>query len=217
VSVFDPRWHQGVVGLIASRVREKWHRPAIAFARSAEGELTGSARSGPGVHIRDLLESVATTHPGLLRRFGGHAMAAGLTLAEKDFVVFADAAARQLRQLYPQADFSGVILTDGELPSSALNLEFARLLREAGPWGAGFSEPTFHGEFEIVEQRKVGDRHLKMKVRSADDRRVIDAIAFRQAGPDYGTHAQLTYRLDINDYRGSETPPLVVAQIVGIA
>ncbi|MCI0518375.1 MAG: single-stranded-DNA-specific exonuclease RecJ, partial [Woeseiaceae bacterium] len=140
-----------------------------------------------------------------------------LTLAEKDFAGFADAAARQLRQLYPQADFSGVILTDGALPSSALNLEFARLLREAGPWGAGFAEPLFHGEFEIVEQRTVGDRHLKLKVRSADDKQVIDAIAFRQAGPDYGTHAQLTYRLDINDYRGDETPQLVVEQIVSIA
>lgn len=217
VSVFDPRWHQGVVGLIASRLREKCHRPAIAFARSDVGELKGSARSVPGVHIRDLLESVAVTHPGLLRRFGGHAMAAGLTLAEKDFESFSRAAASQLRKMYPQADFSGVILTDGSLPAGAISLEFARLLREACPWGAGFAEPLFHGEFAIVEQRTVGDSHLKLKVRPADDSRVVDAIAFRQAGPDYGVHAQLTYRLDINAYRGSETPQLVVEQIVSMA
>jgi single-stranded-DNA-specific exonuclease len=215
--VFDPRWHQGVVGLIASRVRERCHRPAIAFARSDNGELKGSARSVPGVHIRDLLEGVATTHPGLIGRFGGHAMAAGLSLAEGNFASFAAAVAKQLKRLYPDADFSGVILTDGPLPGSALNLEFAKLLREAGPWGAGFAEPLFSGEFEIVEQRTVGDSHLKLKVRPPDHGQVIDAIAFRQAGPAYRGHAQLTYRLDINEYRGSETPQLVVEQIVSIA
>ncbi len=217
VCVFDPRWHQGVVGLIASRVRERCHRPAIAFARSANGELKGSARSIPGVHIRDLLERIATTHPGLIGRFGGHAMAAGLSLAEENFASFASAAGRQLRLMYPEADFSGVILTDGSLPASALNLKFAKVLREAGPWGAGFAEPLFSGEFEIVEQRTVGARHLKLKVRPPDNKLVLDAIAFRQAGPAYRGHAQLTYRLAINEYRGSETPQLVVEQIVSIA
>jgi single-stranded-DNA-specific exonuclease len=217
VCVFDPRWHQGVVGLIASRVRERCDRPAIAFARGDNGELKGSARSVPGVHIRDLLESVATAHPGLIGRFGGHAMAAGLTLAEENYASFAAAAATQLRQLYPEADFSGVILIDGSLPASALNVRFAKILREAGPWGAGFAEPVFCGDFEVVEQRTVGERHLKLKVRPPDARLVLDAIAFRQAGPVYRGHAQLTYRLGINEYRGSETAQLVVEQIVGIA
>ncbi len=217
VAVFDPRWHLGVVGLIASRVRERCHRPAIAFARSDDGQLKGSARSVPGVHIRDLLESIATTHPGLIGRYGGHAMAAGLSLAEDNFSSFATAAARQIRRLYPDADFSGAILTDGPLPAAAINLRFAKVLREAGPWGAGFAEPVFSGQFEIVEQRTVGESHLKLKVRPHDASQVYDAIAFRQAGPAYRGHAELTYRLDVNDYRGSETPQLVVEQIVSIA
>jgi single-stranded-DNA-specific exonuclease len=217
VCVFDPRWHQGVVGLVASRVRERCHRPAIAFARSEAGELKGSARSVPGVHIRDLLERVATRHPGLLGRYGGHAMAAGLSLAEENFAAFAEAAAEQLRRLYPGADFSGAILTDGGLPGSALNLRFAKILRDAGPWGAGFPEPSFSGNFEVVEQRTVGENHLKLRVRACDSGEIVDAIAFRQAGPAYRGTVLLTYRLDVNEYRGFETPQLVVEQIVGMA
>lgn len=215
VCVFDARWHQGVVGLIAARVRERCHRPAIAFARTDSGELKGSARSTPGVHIRDVLESVATTHPGLIGRYGGHAMAAGLSLPEENYAAFAKAAARQLGRLYPQADFTGAILTDGVLSSSALNLAFARLLRDAGPWGAGFAEPLFDGEFQVVEQRTVGENHLKLRVCAPDSKQVIDAIAFRQAGPVYRGKVMLTFRLDVNEYRGFETPQLVVEQIVG--
>ncbi|HEX9853191.1 MAG TPA: single-stranded-DNA-specific exonuclease RecJ, partial [Woeseiaceae bacterium] len=135
----------------------------------------------------------------------------------EDFPSFATAAARQIRRLYPDADFSGAILTDGPLPAIAINLRFAKVLREAGPWGAGFAEPVFSGRFEIVEQRTVGESHLKLKVRPDDASQVFDAIAFRQAGPAYRGHAELTYRLDINEYRGSETPQLVVEQIVSIA
>jgi len=216
VCLYDTSWHQGVVGLIAARVRERCDRPVIAFAREENGVLKGSARSVSGVHIRDLLEAVSTAEPGLIIRFGGHAMAAGLNLEEANFKAFADLAARKLQQLYPDADFSGEILTDGNLPASAINLAFARALREAGPWGAGFPEPVFCGDFEIDEQRTVGESHLKLKVRPASGGGPVDAIAFNQAGPAWRGIVQLTYRLDVNEFRGFETPQLVVDQIAGI-
>ena len=214
--VFEPSWHQGVVGLIAARVRERCHRPVIAFAREAEGALKGSARSIPGVHARDLLEAVSGTHPGLIDKFGGHAMAAGLTIAEADYGTFADAVTEQLDRLYPAADFSGAIVSDGVLPGSAFNLRFARVLREAGPWGSGFPEPLWNGDFELVEQRTVGENHLKMRLRPSDGGSVIDAIAFNQAGPAYRGVVQLAYRLDVNEYRGVETPQLIVEQIAAL-
>ena len=164
VCLYDSNWHQGVVGLIASRVRERCDRPVIAFASEEEGMLKGSARSINGVHIRDLLEAVSTAKPGLIGKFGGHAMAAGLSLAERHFDEFSKSAAEQLDRLYPEADFSGTILTDGDLPAAAMNLKFAKLLRDAGPWGAGFPEPLFTGNFEIAEQRTVGENHLKLRV-----------------------------------------------------
>lgn len=216
VCLYDADWHQGVVGLIAARVRERFDRPVIAFAREDKNLLKGSARSVPGVHVRDLLEAVSSSAPGLIVRFGGHAMAAGLNLREEDFQPFADLAARKLGELYPDADLSGAITTDGELPATAMNLKFARLLREAGPWGAGFPEPVFSGDFEIDEQRTVGENHLKLRVRPAAGGSVVDAIAFNQAGPAYRGTVQLTYRLDVNEYRGFETPQLIVEQIVDI-
>ncbi|MDH3751063.1 MAG: single-stranded-DNA-specific exonuclease RecJ, partial [Gammaproteobacteria bacterium] len=197
VCVYEEQWHQGVVGLIAARVREKCHRPVIAFAKESEGFLKGSARSIPGVHARDLLEGVSSIHPGLIVKFGGHAMAAGLTIAESNYETFADAAATQLDRLYPDADFSGAIVSDGELPGSAFSLRFASVLRDAGPWGSGFPEPMWNGDFELVEQRTVGENHLKMRLRPADGGNVIDAIAFNQAGPAYRGVVQLAYRLDV--------------------
>ncbi len=216
VCLYDPDWHQGVVGLIAARVRERFDRPVIAFAREDDDLLKGSARSVPGVHVRDLLESVASSAPGLIIRFGGHAMAAGLNLRQENFQAFADLAARKLGELYPDADLSGALTTDGELPADAMNLRFARVLREAGPWGAGFPEPVFSGVFEIDEQRTVGENHLKLRVRPAAGGAIVDAIAFNQAGPAYRGAVQLTYRLDVNEFRGFETPQLIVEQIVNM-
>jgi single-stranded-DNA-specific exonuclease len=213
VCVYDSSWHQGVVGLIAARVRERCHRPVIAFAREDEHFLKGSGRSIPGVNIRDLLEAVSTVKPGLIKKFGGHAMAAGLTIAESDLGDFETLAAKQMRRLYPDADFSGAIITDGPLPAAALNLRFARSLRDAGPWGSAFPEPLWSGDFSVVEQRTVGENHLKMRVRAADGGGVIDAIAFNQAGPAYRGVVQLTYRLDVNEFRGVENPQLIVEQI----
>ena len=216
VCVFDKSWHQGVVGLVAARVKERCHRPVIAFAREADGFLKGSGRSVPGVHIRDLLEAVASANPGLIDKFGGHAMAAGLTIAEQDFDRFAKAASKQLRRLYPDADFSGAIVTDGGLPEAAINLRFARSLREAGPWGSGFPEPTWSGDFAVVEQRTVGENHLKLRVRPAGGGGIVDAIAFNQAGPAYRGTVQLAYKLDVNEFRGVETAQLVVDQIASL-
>jgi single-stranded-DNA-specific exonuclease len=213
VCVYDESWHQGIVGLIAARVRERCHRPVIAFARENESHLKGSARSIAGVHIRDLLEAISTVRPGLIEKFGGHAMAAGLTLAESSLDEFKKTAAEQMQRLYPDADFSGAIVTDGPLPDTALNLGFARSLRDAGPWGSAFPEPMWSGDFSVLEQRTVGENHLKLRVRPAAGGNAIDAIAFNQAGPVYRGVVQLVYKLDVNEFRGVENPQLVVEQI----
>lgn len=214
VCIYDESWHLGIVGLIAARVRERCHRPVIAFARDDGGELKGSARSIPGVHVRDLLEAVSTCSPGLIARFGGHAMAAGLNLAEANYARFCQQVAEQIERLYPAADFTGALLTDGSLPPDAMNLRFANLLRAAGPWGAGFPEPMWSGDFSVVDQRVIGENHLKMRVQPADSPVVIDAIAFNQAGLPIRGLVKLAYRLDVNEFRGVETPQLIVEQIV---
>ena len=216
VCVYDAEWHQGVVGLIAARVRERCHRPVIAFARESDARLKGSARSIQGVHIRDLLEGVHAQHPGLIVKFGGHAMAAGLTIAENRLEDFRAAAAEQMARLYPNADFSGAIVTDGRLPGDAINLEFAHSLRDAGPWGSGFPEPVWSGDFEIVEQRIVGENHLKLRVRPEGGGTVVDAIAFNQAGTACRGKVQLAFRLDVNEYRGIQSTQLVVEQVAAI-
>jgi len=216
VCLYEPSWHQGIVGLVAARVRERCHRPVIAFARESESLLKGSARSIPGVHVRDLLEAVSATHPDMIVRFGGHAMAAGLTIAEQDYQSFAGAVAEQLDRLYPDADFSGAIVSDGVLPEDSFDLNFARSLRDAGPWGSGFPEPMWSGDFTVVEQRTVGEKHLKLRVHPAGGGGVMDAIAFNQAGPNYRGVVQLAFRLDVNEFRGVETAQLVVEQITAL-
>jgi single-stranded-DNA-specific exonuclease len=217
VCVYEKSWHQGVVGLIAARVRERCHRPVIAFARDQDGQLKGSARSVPGIHIRDLLEAVSTVRPGLVPKFGGHAMAAGLSIAEHHLEDFSKLACAQLSRLYPQADFSGALVTDGDLPATSLTLGFARTLRDAGPWGAGFPEPLWCGDFELLEQRTVGETHLKLRVRPLDGPVTLDAIAFNQAGASFRDAVRIAYRLDVNEWRGVETPQLVIEQISNLA
>ena len=170
-------------------------------------------RSVAGVHARDLLEAVSTVKPGMIEKFGGHAMAAGLTIAEQQYEAFSKAVAEQLDRLYPKADFSGAIVSDGILPDDAFNLGFAKSLRDAGPWGSGFDEPMWSGDFAVVEQRTVGENHLKMRVHSADGSAVVDAIAFNQAGDAYRGIVKLAYRLDVNEFRGRETAQLIVEQI----
>lgn len=212
--LFDPDWHQGVIGILAARIKEKFHRPVVAFARSSAGELKGSARSVPGLHIRDALDAVATRHPGLVARFGGHAMAAGLTLAEDDYTAFAQAFDAEVARHLSRDDLSTVICSDGALTEQELSLDTAQLLRDASPWGQGFPAPLFDGYFEIVGQRVVGQRHLKLTLQPAGGACQIDAIAFNTAQlPPGCRQAHLAYRLDVNEFRGLVSPQLVIEHI----
>ncbi|MFZ5724033.1 MAG: single-stranded-DNA-specific exonuclease RecJ [Pseudomonadota bacterium] len=217
--LYDAGWHPGVVGILASRIKEQVHRPVIAFAPAESGsdELRGSARSIEGVHIRDVLDAVAAHHPALLQRFGGHAMAAGLTLRRADYDAFAAAFDAEVARVLPPDALSPVLLSDGELPPGAIDLPLADTLRGSVPWGQSFPEPLFDGEFELLEQRIVGERHLKLVVSSAEaGGRVFDAIHFNadtDRWPGKCRRARLAYRVDVNEYRGVRTPQLVVEWI----
>jgi len=211
--IFKRDWHQGVVGILASRIKERYHRPVIAFAASEDGWIKGSARSVTGLHIRDILDSVAVNHPGLISKFGGHAMAAGLTLQEVNFEAFCSAFDHEVRQHLASEDIRGVIHSDGELPPEQINLELAQLLRDAGPWGQHFPEPVFDGEFKLVSSRVVGERHLKLVLTTESNNMLLDAIAFNQADrqPQH-TQQQLkaAYRLDVNEFRGNRSCQLII-------
>ena len=209
VSVFDPGWHQGIVGIVAGRLRERINRPVVAFAPAGDAEpdsLRGSARSVPELHIRDALDALAGSHPGLLVKFGGHAMAAGLSIRRVHYEHFAQAFDRIVRDRLPPAALQARIETDGQLPSSEITLHNAAQLADGGPWGQAFPEPSFHGEFEIVNQRVVGETHLKLVLRSGT--RLVDAIAFNQPPLPGAQRLHAVYRLDINDYGGTPTVQL---------
>jgi single-stranded-DNA-specific exonuclease len=178
VCIYDPGWHQGVVGLVASRVKDRLHRPVIAFAPAEPGWIKGSARSVPGVHVRDVLDAVATRQPGLLAKFGGHAMAAGLTLREERLAEFEAEFAHEVSRWVDEETLAGHLHTDGALLAGEFNVDTAAALRAGGPWGAGFPEPAFDGRFGVIDTRVVGQRHLKLRLR-ADSGEVVDAIAFR--------------------------------------
>lgn len=214
--MFEAGWHQGVVGILASRVKERYHRPVIAFARVGEGELKGSGRSVAGLHLRDLLDTVATQNPGLLDRFGGHAMAAGLSLAEDRLEDFERAFVAAVAQAAPDG-LNAVTETDGGLQARELNLEVAGLLRYGGPWGQHFPEPTFDGVFTVVSQRIVGERHLKLVLRPEGTEQSVDAIAFgvdTERWPDpTAERVRVVYRLDLNQFRGETRLQLMVEQI----
>lgn len=209
--LFDQDWHQGVIGILAARIKERLHRPVIAFARSSDGELKGSARSVPGLHIRDALDAVATRNPGLVRKFGGHAMAAGLSLAETAYADFARAFDEVVTQQLSADNLHARIYSDGELLDEELTLGTAEQLRAAGPWGQGFPEPVFDGLFDVLGQRVVGGHHLKLTVRPRHGGSTMDAIAFNTAAlPADCSAVRIAYRLDVNEYRGLLNPQLVV-------
>jgi single-stranded-DNA-specific exonuclease len=217
--LFDTAWHQGVVGLVASRVKDHSGRPVIAFAPAGDdATLRGSARSIPGVHIRDVLDAVAVSHPGLIERFGGHAMAAGLTIRAAMLDDFAQAFDEEIDRWLQRIDPDDAIWTDGMLEPADLCLETAELLREAGPWGQGFPEPSFHGHFEVDAARIVGEKHVKYWLRPAGTGTRLDAIAFnlldgeRFSAPPEGA-LQLVYRLDINHYRGERRLQLMIDHV----
>ena len=218
--LFQAEWHQGVVGLLASRIKEKYHRPVIAFARGDNGQLKGSSRSIPGLHIRDALDAVASQNPGLISKFGGHAMAAGLSLDEDKLPAFKEAFQRQVSQLLSADDLQAKIATDGELIQQQLSMQTAELLRDSGPWGQLFPEPCFEGEFEVLQQRIVGEKHLKLVLAPVSETGQkqpyagIDGIWFNadtEVWP--SSHHRLVrcvYRLDINEYRGQQSLQLMI-------
>ncbi len=215
--LFDESWHQGVIGILASRIKDRVHRPVIAFAKANDTEIKGSARSVPGLHIRDALDAVATQHPGLLNKFGGHAMAAGLSLPRAHFEAFRTAFAEEVARHLGADDLTGKVLSDGELLAEDMTMRLAQSLRSGGPWGQGFPEPLFDGQFEVLTSRVVGEKHLRLTLRQPEGRS-IEAIAFNRAAlqPPIGSRVEAAYRLDINSYQGNQTLQLVIEYLAPV-
>ena len=220
ICLYDDSWHQGVVGILASRIKEKFYRPVIAFAPSGtnDDEIKGSARSIPNLHIRDTLDAIATQYPDVLQKFGGHAMAAGLSLRTQDYKRFNTLFIAQVEKQLSAEDLQEVVFTDGVLSADELTLEMAYTLEQAGPWGQQFAEPLFDGCFYIVQQRLVGDKHLKLVLATdANKQQLVDAIAFnvdiKQWPNNSVEQVQLVYQMDINHFRGKESLQLLVKEL----
>jgi single-stranded-DNA-specific exonuclease len=213
--LFDPEWHQGVVGIIAGRLKERLNRPVIVFATDRDGKIKGSGRSVAGMHLRDALAAVATRNPGLISHFGGHAMAAGLTLAMEYFESFNQAFDAETRQWLSDDDLHGRLLSDGELAPAEFSLEIAELLREGGPWGQGFPEPLFDGVFEVLSHQVMKEQHLKLSLRLPGAGFTLEAVAFNQIGHFVpGTaRVRIAYRLDVNEWRGQRRLQLLIAHL----
>lgn len=208
--LFDDAWHQGVIGILAGRLKDRLHRPVIAFAPATETEIKGSARSVPGLHIRDALDAVAARHPQLLHKFGGHAMAAGLSLRREHFAPFCEAFDDEVRRHLSESDLCGQVTSDGALEPDEMTLELAQALRAGGPWGQGFPEPVFDGRFQVLERRVVGEKHLKLLLRPVEGGKPVEAIAFNRSLSDPCREVHAAYRLDVNDYQGYRSVQLVV-------
>ncbi|OUR86330.1 single-stranded-DNA-specific exonuclease RecJ [Cycloclasticus sp. 44_32_T64] len=216
VCLFDEHWHQGVIGILASRIKEKLNRPVIAFAKANNGDVKGSARSIPGLHIRDTLDDIASQHPKLLKKFGGHAMAAGMSFAEKDLATFKGAFNQAVKKRLNSQVPENVFLVDGEIPDSDINLDLAETLRGAGPWGQNFPEPLFVGTFKVKNARILGQKHVKLELETQTNNRKIDAIYFNVDGPEniIGlAQVRLVYQLDVNTYMGRSTAQLIVRHL----
>ncbi len=216
ICVFDPAWHQGIVGVVAGRVKDLYHRPVVAFALASPDELKGSARSIPGVHIRDVLDTVAARYPDLLSRFGGHAMAAGLSLSRAALTAFTAAFDAVIAEQVDPLALTPLVYTDGPLGEREMTLELARLLNTAAPWGQAFPEPLFDGEFEVSQRRLVGVDHLKLQLGLAG--RSFAAIAFGAADAPWAEARRIraAYRLSVNEYQGNETLQLVIEHAEGL-
>ncbi|HBO80827.1 MAG TPA: single-stranded-DNA-specific exonuclease RecJ [Cupriavidus sp.] len=207
VSVFHDTWHQGVIGIVASRLKEKFHRPTITFAPGDEEHIKGSGRSIPGFHLRDALDLVSKRHPGLLVKFGGHAMAAGLTVRAKDFDTFVSAFEEVGREWLTDDQLARVIETDGDIEDACFSPEFVTLL-EGQVWGQGFPAPTFCGEFDVLRQTVLKGKHLKLQLGRGSQR--FDAIWFNHADALDGASAMVAYRLDNNTFNGMTRVQLVI-------
>ena len=213
LALFQSDWHQGVVGLVASRIKDRVHRPVIAFADADERSMKGSARSIPGLHIRDALALVDSEHPGLIEKFGGHAMAAGLSLEKKHFDVFSEAFDQAVRSLLDIEQLSPVVHSDGELDHRELNLDVARVLNNCGPWGQAFPEPVFDGVFHILHRKVLQERHLKFTLIPEGGQRSVDAIVFNVAPDEWpgdGESFHIAYSLEVNAYQGMERAQLMI-------
>jgi len=213
VCLFDANWHQGVIGILASRIKDQLHRPVVAFAPAGKDEIKGSARSIPGVHIRDVLSDIAAAHPKLLSKFGGHAMAAGMSLKMHDYPPFALAFDEMVGKRLAAVDLEQKIYSDGELTEQEMTIEFADLLQNAGTWGQEFPEPVFDGVFDVIQARIVGQRHLKLVLRKPHGEILIDAIAFYVDQPENWLglrHIKAAYKLDINEFRGNRSVQFIV-------
>ncbi len=220
VCLFNEDWHQGVIGILASKIKDKLHRPVIAFAKDKDGFIKGSARSISCVHIRDVLDTIAVQNPGLIDKFGGHAMAAGMTLKEIDFETFKQVFDQELRRFIAEEDLNGSLLSDGELTATEITFGLANDIQKAGPWGQGFPEPQFDGEFELIESNIIGEKHLKLQLRAQingkGQGKVIDAIAFNftdEAWLEKPERVHTVYRLDINEFRGRRQLQLMIENI----
>lgn len=220
VCLFDEEWHQGVIGIVASRIKDQLHRPTIAFAKANEQELKGSARSINGLHIRDVLAEISINYPDLISKFGGHAMAAGLSLEKNKYHKFCEIFDKEVRRHLNEQDLASRVLSDGELLPEYFSLEIAKLIKDASPWGQGFSEPIFDGVFDLLEQRIVGQRHLKMTLQIPEQTTLIDAIAFNVDAKVWPNHRakkiHAAYRLDINEFRGRSSVQLIVEHLTGV-
>lgn len=220
LALYQADWHQGVIGILASRIKELYHRPVIAFAAAGEGEIKGSCRSIPGLHMRDVLDLIDTRNPGMILKFGGHAMAAGLTLAADKFEAFSKAFDQAVRDELDESALRGILLTDGELAAQEMTMDTAELIRGAGPWGQQFPEPSFDGRFRLLQQRLVGSKHLKMMLEPVGGGSMIDAIAFNidvRRWPDASVQqVNLVYRLDINEFRGNRSVQLMVEYLEAV-
>jgi len=208
LSLYDPAWHQGVVGILAARIKDRLHRPVIAFAAGNAGELKGSGRSIPGLHLRDALDLVAKRAPGLILRFGGHAAAAGLSIRSEGLAQFAELFESTVRALLAAADLARSIETDGPLESAYMNLDTIRLL-EREVWGQGFPQPLFCDRFAVASQRVVGDKHLKLRLQK--DGKSFNAIRFNSLAP-AGAAIRAAYRLAVNEYNGVQSVQLIVEE-----
>ena len=212
LTLYHEAWHQGVVGIVASRIKERNHRPVVAFAKATSDELKGSGRSIQGFHIRDAFDAIAARNPGLLTKFGGHAMAAGLTLKLADLDKFREEFDREARALLRDDQLEHLVVSDGEI-TEAISLKLARQVVNAAPWGQGFPEPIFDGVFTIIEQRIVGGQHLKLTLQPANGDS-LDAICFNHPSLLDTHNFQCAYRLDVNRFRGRETVQLIIEAIL---
>ena len=216
ICIYNKDWHQGVVGILASKIKEKFNRPAIVFAKENKGVLKGSARSITGLHIKDVFDEIAKLHPELILTFGGHAMAAGLTIEESQYGNFSNIFNEVVNQYISSDRLEDEYLTDGELSDDDFTLPLALAIQNAGPWGQSFPEPTFAGQFKILDKRIVGKNHLKLKLQSRNNRTTLNAIAFNMTDANWpsGTDQILsTYRLGINDFQGNSQVQLFIEHL----